>query len=292
MLTTKDFEATAFSLEDFLKSHGRSGFPPKVSEGIFPKANPINLERVANTAATAITADDFVVKGATAQDIADLNTSLAYLETSANALKIIQGMKANKVAIEIIHNGDDHYSPDSNTIAWDPHSALTVQDNATGQAVGVQSAALGLAHEGAHSTDPDLATHSGTLNAQYDNDAEKYAVAKEDLIATDLGETLRYNHLGFGLPNEVNPTEHSTPKGDGTYTYAEWSGGKIITGDTYQMGMSPANLPDVSAGQTLAARTLSNLISAMGAFEPQAAVVSHLSAINDSHATLQLAVGR
>ncbi|MBN3815889.1 hypothetical protein G3N57_04385 [Paraburkholderia sp. Se-20369] len=289
MLTTKDFEATASSLEEFLKSHARSSLSPKAPGDIFAATNSIQSERAA---AKAITAADFVVKGATAQDIADLNTSLTYLETSSNALKIIQEMKANTVAIEIIHDGNDQYDSGTNTILWDPHSALTVRDNATGKAVGVQSAALGLAHEGAHSTDPDLARHAATYNAQYDDDAEKYAVGKEDLIATDLGETLRYNHGGVGLPNELNSTEHSTPKGDGTYTYAEWSGGKIITAGTYKMGTSPDQLPDIGVGEASATRTLGNLISAMGAFGPKAAAISHLGAMNDSHATLQLAVGR
>ncbi|WP_410210317.1 hypothetical protein [Aquirhabdus sp.] len=254
-------------------------------------ANGKSSSNLATTA--AITASDFTVKNATATDIANLNTSLAYLETSATASSIITGLKSKSVKISIIHDGNDRYSSSTNTIYWDPNSALTVQDNATGKAVGVQSAALGLIHEGAHATDANLALHASTYNAQYDDDAEAYAVGKEDIIAGDLGETKRYNHGGVNLPYEANPTEHSTPKGDGTYTYAAWINGAIVKGGVYTLGSAPSTLPAITAARSnTTTSSVDQLISALGSFAPASAATQSLFAANDAHAAPLLAYAR
>src|SRR5882757_2795828 len=106
----------------------------------------------------ALTALDFHVTHATADDVAALNLALSYLGNSPTASAIMQQVADMGVTINIVHDGKDQYyhDPDlGNTIDWDPNSALAVQANISGiGAVGVQSAALGLAHEGAHATDP------------------------------------------------------------------------------------------------------------------------------------------
>lgn len=117
-----------------------------------------------------ITAANFTVKNANAQDISNLNAALAYLSNSSDAVTVLQGMIANGTQINIIHNGDDGFVPATSTspgvINWDPDSGSIVV-NANGQMIGTQSAALGLIHEGGHATDPNLAADANTPNQQY-----------------------------------------------------------------------------------------------------------------------------
>ncbi|HEX7650442.1 MAG TPA: M91 family zinc metallopeptidase, partial [Noviherbaspirillum sp.] len=137
---------------------------------------------------TNYTAADFTVQNATAEDTAQLNHALEYLQQSPDAQEILKGMHDKGVKISIIHDGNDHYTDGNKTIYWDPKSALTVQPNAGGKSTGMQSPALGLIHEGAHATDPDLVKHASEANAQYENNAEKYAIDKENKIGATLGE--------------------------------------------------------------------------------------------------------
>jgi hypothetical protein len=89
------------------------------------------------------------------------------------------------------------------TITWDPLAGLNVAAEQGGVAnrspsasPGTESAAILLAHEFAHATDPNYITDANTYNAQYDNNAEAYAVSVEDSIGVPLGEPARYNHTG------------------------------------------------------------------------------------------------
>ncbi|HEX7644445.1 MAG TPA: hypothetical protein VF472_19730 [Burkholderiaceae bacterium] len=149
------------------------------------------------------------MQNATAEDTAQLNHALEYLQQSPDAQEILKGMHDKGVKISIIHDGNDHYTDGNKTIYWDPKSALTVQPNAGGKSTGMQSPALGLIHEGAHATDPDLVKHASEANAQYENNAEKYAIDKENKIGATLGEPKRENHLAAALPNVADSTTHS-----------------------------------------------------------------------------------
>lgn len=88
---------------------------------------------------------------------------------------------------------DDHFDPNSNTIFWDPLSALRTTNG------GRQSAALGLAHEVDHAVENPareqrLASHR---LARYDNAEERRVIlGSETHAARILGEGTRHDHRG------------------------------------------------------------------------------------------------
>ena len=151
----------------------------------------------AGTVKGAKTAADFKVLGANKQDIADLNAALKYLQgadskgvaNSKTAVDLLAKLpKGTK--LQIIHDGNDAYDPNTKTIFWDPRSALAVSSGA-----GNQSAALGLAHEIDHAV-------GGQRNPRptgdaYDNTEERRVITgTETRIAKDLGEPTRTDHRG------------------------------------------------------------------------------------------------
>ncbi len=89
--------------------------------------------------------------------------------------------------------GDDSFDPSTNTIAWDPYSALRTTRG------GTQSPALGLGHEIAHAIESPAreASLSRRLRAGYDN-AEEARVIRgcERHAARTLGEGTRFDHRG------------------------------------------------------------------------------------------------
>lgn len=88
---------------------------------------------------------------------------------------------------------DDSFNPNTNTIAWDPYSALRTT---TG---GRQSPALGLGHEVDHATEnPRVGQHLMRLSdARYDNAEEKRVIrGSETHAARLLGESVRHDHSG------------------------------------------------------------------------------------------------
>ena len=95
--------------------------------------------------------------------------------------------------LSINRRGDDHFDPNTNTIAWDPYSALRTTHG------GRQSPALGLAHELAHAAErPD---REDALSAQavnrYDTAEERRVICgPERHAARRLGEAVRYDHRG------------------------------------------------------------------------------------------------
>jgi hypothetical protein len=90
------------------------------------------------------------------------------------------------------HN-DDSFNPNSNTIDWDPYSALRTT---TG---GRQSPALGLGHEVDHATeDPKVGQHLMRVrDTRYDTAEERRVIAgSETHAARTLGESVRHDHNG------------------------------------------------------------------------------------------------
>ena len=91
------------------------------------------------------------------------------------------------------HRDDDHFDPNSNTIAWDPYSALRTTRG------GKQSPALGLGHEIAHAVEAPSreATLSARVLARYDNAEERRVIrGSERHAARTLGEGVRFDHRG------------------------------------------------------------------------------------------------
>jgi hypothetical protein len=189
-------------------------------------------------------ASDFTVTNATAEDLDKLDQALDYLEGSdANPS---QAVADANVTIEIIHDGNDRFDPNSNTVYWDPDSALGVIDSSTGMVEGVQSSALGLGHEFFHAedyaNDPiGFIIDASTYNSSYDNVAELTATNGEAELAEDLGEPTRDNHDGQ-LYTVNDPTQHTTDDSkwevtndDGTTTeFGEFTSVSSNSGDIYE----------------------------------------------------------
>ena len=105
----------------------------------------------------------------------------------------LEGARGRQYTLQINHRNDDHYDPNSNTIAWDPYSALRTT------AGGRQSPALGLGHEIDHAVENVRTAKRlrNTPNACYD-DAEEHRVisGSEAHAARTLGEDIRHDHRG------------------------------------------------------------------------------------------------
>ena len=105
--------------------------------------------------------------------------------------------------LRINDRNDDHFDSSSNTIAWDPYSALRTTSG------GTQSPALGLGHEVAHAI--EAPKHEAGLAAQsvarYDNAEERRVICgSERHAAHTLGEGVRFDHRGttYRVPTPVS----------------------------------------------------------------------------------------
>jgi hypothetical protein len=88
---------------------------------------------------------------------------------------------------------DDHFDPSTNTVAWDPYSALRTTSG------GRQSPALGLGHEIDHAIEDPAAEArlQSHRDARYDNREERRVITgSEREAARALGESVRCNHAG------------------------------------------------------------------------------------------------
>jgi hypothetical protein len=169
-----------------------------------------NLARLNAAVAKPKTVSDFKLTHATAKDKADLKATLEYLQQtgpdgkplSPTAVKLLQQLPKG-FHINITHNGDDSYDPNTKTINWDPRSALEVSSGA-----GKQSAALGLIHEIDHAANGQRSpTPTGD---GYENTEEKRVITgSETTIAHDLGEPTRTDHYGTATSNEKSSTTHT-----------------------------------------------------------------------------------
>jgi hypothetical protein len=88
---------------------------------------------------------------------------------------------------------DDHFNPNTDTIAWDPYSALRTSGG------GRQSPALGLGHEVDHAVESRAAEQrlSQRRVKGYDNEEERRVICgSERRAAATLGESARTDHSG------------------------------------------------------------------------------------------------
>jgi len=162
-------------------------------------AADVTALRAAPRAAPAAAVSDFKLDGATAADKKDLATSVKYLEKTTLGAEVIHRAEKEHVTIHIIHDGNDRAL--GKEIWWDPKSALVTTKG------GIQSAALGLVHELAH-TQANPKTPVKPLNNDYDNTEERRVIQKiETPIARLLGEGVRTDHRG-DLKTVTDPTFH------------------------------------------------------------------------------------
>ena len=185
-----------------------------------------------------------ITPGATSDDLNKFNLSLSHLALSSYATAVMTQAANSGVTITFVHNGEDAYDPSTHTIFWDPDSALTVKDEFTGGAKGVQSAALGLLHEAAHATDPNYWANKNEPNATYGNDEEAYATNVENSVAAVLGEPERYNHDALSFPVATNPTTFTNSE---NYWEQRAPNGSYETGD-YWNGITPAATETFGSG--------------------------------------------
>lgn len=105
----------------------------------------------------------------------------------------LEGARDRHYRLAIDSSNDDHFDPQTDTIAWDPHSALRTTGG------GRQSPALGLGHEIDHAVEsPERERRLGERpSARYDTIEERRVITgSERRAATTLGEAVRRDHAG------------------------------------------------------------------------------------------------
>lgn len=120
----------------------------------------------------------------------------AYLSRDAVERRLfdrLERAKGRHYRLAIDHRNDDYFDPNTDTIGWDPYSALRTSDG------GRQSPALGLGHEVDHAVE-SLACErrlAATPSRKYDNAEERRVITgSERHAAQTLGESVRYDHAG------------------------------------------------------------------------------------------------
>ncbi len=136
----------------------------------------------------------------------DFKKAQAYLAKDPEAVNILSALESGKaISLKGISDGNDRFSGLSNTIYWDPNSAMVNLDGSK------QTAALGLLHEQGHATefarDPTrFAQNVGTANQRYDTAEEQRNITGlETRAAAVLGEGTRTDHGGTPY-NAKGPT--------------------------------------------------------------------------------------
>lgn len=125
----------------------------------------------------------------------DFRSAERYLARDPIERKIFRRLEDTRTRFHLaINNRDnDSFDPNTDTIAWDPHSALRVTGG------GRQSPALGLGHEADHAAeDPKINQYLGSIpDRYYDNKEERRVITgSERHAARILGESVRHNHGG------------------------------------------------------------------------------------------------
>ena len=125
----------------------------------------------------------------------DYSLAAAYAARDPNARTLLQELKTTRREIHVrgAQHGNDRFDPQSNTVYWDPRSALRTTQG------GRQSPALGLVHELAHAAlQPrrEAALEARSV-ARYDNLEERRVIrGVERHAALTLGEAVRCDHRG------------------------------------------------------------------------------------------------
>lgn len=105
----------------------------------------------------------------------------------------LEAARGRHFHLAVNHRNDDSFDPNTNTIAWDPYSALRTTNG------GKQSPALGLGHEIDHAVERSRIANRlrETPNARYDTAEERRVITgSERHAARTLGEAVRTDHSG------------------------------------------------------------------------------------------------
>ncbi|HKU81195.1 MAG TPA: hypothetical protein VJP76_03420 [Candidatus Tumulicola sp.] len=105
----------------------------------------------------------------------------------------LEGAPVRRYRLSVNGRNQDYFDPATDTIGWDPHSALRVAHR------GRQSPALGLGHEIDHAVESRRLERklAATPSRRYDDAEERRVIAgSERHAAKTLGEAVRYDHRG------------------------------------------------------------------------------------------------
>ncbi|MYM38002.1 M91 family zinc metallopeptidase [Duganella qianjiadongensis] len=141
------------------------------------------------------------ISNASGADLKKLESALNYASQNAQGLELIHSRGVQHADLVINHNGINQAEQEDNghvTISWDPDTAIEVLD-ANGNIVNYESLASNLLHEMAHAADPYHALNVNIKDAEFDNLAEKIAIARTNSIVVPLGEDARI--MFVCLPN-------------------------------------------------------------------------------------------
>ena len=102
--------------------------------------------------------------------------------------------------LHINNKNEDYFDPNTDTIGWDPYSALRTTRG------GTQSPALGLGHEVDHAVENPAAEQHfmNRFDRVFDNKEERRVIlGSEKHAARTLGESPRHDHSGdtYRVPN-------------------------------------------------------------------------------------------
>lgn|SRR5665213_4558761 len=105
----------------------------------------------------------------------------------------LEGARERRYRLAINDRNDDYFDPNSDSIGWDPHSALRTTGG------GRQSPALGLGHEVDHAVESRAREERLAARASraYDTAEERRVITgSERHAARTLREGVRYDHAG------------------------------------------------------------------------------------------------
>jgi RHS repeat-associated protein len=151
---------------------------------------------------------------ATKQERRDFAAAQKYLSKDAGEKAILNTLQqcATVYTVTFINNGDDSFDPNTDTVNWDPCSALAIQHNAGMLNGGTQTPPLGLGHELDHAAGKDQGTIAHGADPQYDTGEERRVITRSETAATGtLHEATRTNHGGAPYESK-SPTSRKPNK--------------------------------------------------------------------------------
>jgi len=133
-----------------------------------------------------------------------LNEALQYLDDSPLALQVmIAAVQAGVRVVIVTGTTLTAYHPETNTVFWNPGMAVRLTNG------GIMSPAMCLIHELAHAVG-NIA--NPTPDSQYGNSEDRRVIVNfEQIIAAQLGEPTRNNHLGTPVFGIGSVTYHTPP---------------------------------------------------------------------------------
>lgn len=185
-------------------------------------ANPFDPNEIIVTASYGYftvdpQADDIIPR---AFDFMDLTTenapylrfaeeALRYLDDSPLAMQLLRAAMAAGTKIVIVTgNVDSRYDTISNTVFWNPGMAIRLSNG------GIMSPAMALIHELAHAIG---GIRNPAPDSQYGNVEERRVIETyEHVIAQQLGEPIRNDHLGSPVFGIGTVTYHAPPPPGGS----------------------------------------------------------------------------